>query len=66
MEYPFSVIGPIFTLTRSGSTWQGSINRANRTIWYLNSVQTNDMQWIKLLEIELFDHFSVCKQMTDL
>ena len=29
-------------------------------------MQTNDFCWIELLEIELFDHLTVCKQMTDI
>ena len=28
-------------------------------------MQTNDLYKIELLEIELFDHLTVCKQMTD-
>ena len=28
-------------------------------------VQTSDSWYIELLEIELFDHLTVCKQMTD-
>ena len=24
------------------------------------------MTWVKLLEIELFDHFTMCKQITDI
>ena len=28
-------------------------------------MQTNDLFWIELLEIELFDHLTVCKQITD-
>ena len=31
---------------------------------HLNCVQTNDLHWIELLEIELFDHLTVGKQMT--
>ena len=30
-----------------------------------NCVQINDLDKIDLLEIELFDHLTVCKQMTD-
>ena len=30
----------------------------------LNWVQTNDLCLIELLEIELFSHLTVCKQMT--
>ena len=33
---------------------------------YLNWVQTNELCKIELLEIELFDHLIVCKQMTDI
>ena len=32
---------------------------------HLNWVQTNDLCWIELLEIEQFDHLTVYKQMTD-
>ena len=28
-------------------------------------MQTNDFCWIELLEIELFDYFTVCKQKID-
>ena len=31
----------------------------------LNYVQINDLRLIELLEIELFDHLTVCKQITD-
>ena len=57
-----SLLGP---LSRSGSTWKALIYRSNWTVGFLNSVQTNDLRWIELLEIELFDYFTVCKQMTD-
>ena len=30
-----------------------------------DNVQTNNLCQIELLEIELFDHLPVCKQMTD-
>ena len=33
---------------------------------HLNCVLTNDLRQTELLEIELFDHLTVCKQMTDL
>ena len=32
---------------------------------YLNCVKSNDLCEIELLEIELFDHFTMYKQMTD-
>ena len=32
---------------------------------HLNCVLTNDLCWTELFEIELFDHLTVCKQMTD-
>ena len=32
---------------------------------HLNCVQTNNLSYIELSEIELFDHLTVCKQMTD-
>ena len=28
-------------------------------------MQTNDLCWIDLFEIELFDDLTICKQMTD-
>ena len=34
--------------------------------WHLNWVQTNDLCKIELLEIKLFGHLTVCKQMTDI
>ena len=39
-----------------------SIDQIN--VWHLICVQTNDICKIELLEIELFDHLTVCKQMT--
>ena len=48
-------------LTLSDSTWKGPIYGSNRTVWYLNCVQTNDLCKIVLLEIELFDHLCVNK-----
>ena len=32
--------------------------------WHLNWVQTNDLFWFDLFEIELFDDLTACKQMT--
>ena len=32
---------------------------------YLNWVDINDLRWIELLEIELFDYSTVSKQMND-
>ena len=29
-------------------------------------MQTNDLHWIELFEIELFDLLTVCKQMTNI
>ena len=51
VEYSFIVIIPRSTLVR-------------RTVWHLDCVQTNDLCQIEQLEIELFDHLTVCKQMT--
>ena len=36
-----------------------------RTIWHLNCEQTDDLCWIELLGIELFDDLIVRKQVTD-
>ena len=47
------------TQTWSGSTLQGPIYVSNRTIWHLNSVQTNDLSKTELFEI---DHSTVSKQ----
>ena len=66
MEYHFIAIALRSTLIQIGSTWLGPIYGPNGTVWYLNWVQTNDLHNIGLLEIELFDHLIVCKQMTDI
>ena len=65
MECPFIAVTPQLTLTWSGSTWEGPINGSNRSAWDVNSEKTNDSWYIELLEIELFDHLTVYKQMTD-
>ena len=44
---------------------KGSIYESNRTRSHLNWVQTNDLCWIELLEIELFDPLTVYRQMTN-
>ena len=31
----------------------------------LSDMQTNDLCWIELFEIEVFDHLTACKQMID-
>ena len=64
-EYLFITIAPRSTLARSGSSWTGPINGSNRTICLFNREQTNDLSYIELFEIELFDPLSVCKQVTD-
>ena len=64
-RYPFIAIAPSSTLAWSGRTRQGLIYRANRTTWHLNWVQTNDLYLSELIEIEVFDQLTVCKQMTD-
>ena len=33
----------------------GPIYGLNRTVWHLNCVQANDIYYIELFEIELFD-----------
>ena len=53
--------GPLW----NDSTWLCLIYGSKRYIWHLNCVQTNDLWLIDLFEIELFDHLSVCKEMTD-
>ena len=65
MEYSFIAIALRYTLTWSGNTWQGPIYGSNRTVWHLNCVQINHLCKTELLEIELFDHLTVCKQVTD-
>ena len=35
-------------------------------VWYLNCMQTSNLCKIELFEMELFDHLTVCKQMTDI
>ena len=44
---------------------ESPIYGSNRTVWHLNWVQINDLSWIILLEIELFDNSIACKQMAD-
>ena len=65
-EYLFIVITPGSTVSHSGSTWKGFIYGSNRTGWHLNCEQTNDLYQTELLERELFDHLTVCKQMIDI
>ena len=59
----FLTIKPNQTKTKQNKKFP--IYRPNRTDWHLNWVQTNDLYKIELLEIELFDPLTVCKQMTD-
>ena len=50
----------------SGSWWPavvGPIYRSNKPVWHLNSEQTNYSCQVELLEIELFEHLIVYKQM---
>ena len=56
LSTPFIVIAPRSILTWSGSNRKGPINGSNRTVWHLNWV-------LELVKIELFDLFTVCKQM---
>ena len=39
---------------------------SNRTVWHLNCVQSNDVFYVLVLKIELFDHLTVYNQMTDI
>ena len=39
VAYPFIVITPKSTVTRSGSTWYGPLCKSNRTAWPFNCVQ---------------------------
>ena len=66
MEYPFIAITPRSTLIWRGSTWKSPIYGSNKTVRHLNTEQTNNLDWIKLSEIELFDHLTVCKQMINI
>ena len=50
------------TLARSGSTWYSPFYVSKRNVWHLNRVQTNDLCWIELLEIELFDIYKCVNQ----
>ena len=48
--------------------WPGMVapdNESNRTVLHLNCMQTNDLSSIELLENELFDYLTVCKQMSN-
>ena len=40
------------------------LSMGQRELWHSNS-QTNDLSKIELLEIELFNHLTMCKQMTN-
>ena len=63
MEYPFiaffpgplwpRVVAPVRVLS------MGQIEQ----FWHLKCVQTNYLYYTELLEIEVFDHLTVCKQM---
>ena len=59
VEYSFIAIALKPIQTQSGSTSWGPIYGPSRTVWYLNSVQTNGACLIELLEVELFDHLTV-------
>ena len=48
-----SLPGPL--LPRVNSTWQGPLYGSNRTVWHSNCV----------LMLNITDHLTVCKQMTD-
>ena len=63
VEYFFLAIAPRSTLALSGRICLRLIYKSNRTIWHLNCVQTNELCQIKLLEIELFDCLTMCKQL---
>ena len=52
-EYLFIAIAPKPTLVRSGWTWQALIYGSNRTVWYLNWVQTNDWCLIECVCLSL-------------
>ena len=42
-----------------------SMGQIERTACHLNCEQTNNLYQIELQDIELLDHLTVCKQMTD-
>ena len=46
-------------------TSTGRIYVSNTTVWNFNWMQTNDLCWSELLEIELFVLLTVCKQITN-
>ena len=55
-----------------GLLWPGVVTSdrvlfygSNRNVWHLNWLQTNDLYLIEIFKIDLFDHLTVCKQMTD-
>ena len=50
-----SLPGPFW----SNNTGLGPIYGSNKTVWHLKGVQTNDLFWTKLLEIELLIHLTV-------
>ena len=64
VEYPFIAIGLRSILIQRGRTRKGSIYCSNRTV-YPFKLHANKMAFAKLtLEIELFNHLPVWKQMT--
>ena len=63
-EYPFLAITPRSTLARSSCTGKVPMYGSNRTVRHLNCVQTNDLCYVELFEIGLFDYMTVLKQMT--
>ena len=65
MEYPFVPIAPRSNLTRRDKTWKGPIH-GSLVVEHLNRVQTNDLGLIELLEIDLFDHLNVFKEMINI
>ena len=65
-EYPFIAITLRSTMIRNRSIWQGPIYGSNPAVWHLNWVQTDDWCQIKLFEIELLHHLTVCIHIRDI
>ena len=61
MKYVFIVNAPQSTQTLSGGIWEIPIFRLNRAVWNLDYVQTNDLCYTELLEMELLEHLTMSK-----
>ena len=62
---------PLSLPSLPGSLWPGLVapdrvlSMGQIELFDIQTVQTNDLCLIELFEVELFDHLTMCKQMTD-